>query len=456
MYKKQVILVPNNRFLLRFFFFWLLVFAMSALAHGQDDELLGGVQIHEEASADGYVLFSPHMLSGTYLIDKQGQVVNVWKSTLTPTSAMYLLDNGHLLRAGRSSGNESEAVRMLEEIDWDGNRVWEYIFDSPRFTQHHDIQPMPNGNILVLAKELVPMDEAVELGFSLELLETIPNRNTNEPLEQIELDSIFEINPATDSVVWEWHVSDHLVQDISPDLPNYGEIADFPRRINVNFHNVPRVTDIIHFNSITYNVDSDQIMVSARSFSEVWIIDHSLTTGEAQGTQGDLIYRWGNPVSYGQGTAEDRILYFQHDARWLDATQADSTLSVFNNGSRALEKSHVIQFALPEVWMTDNTFNPPEIIWKSTTDFFAINMSGAQYLPNHNVLITLAPDGRFIEITPDNDMVWEYINPIYWMVEDVPVNRVFRASFYPSDFIGFVDKDLQPQGKLQINIRPSR
>ena len=454
MFKKQGILVPNKIFRVGYFLIWIILFRVSLMAYEQDEALLGGVQIYDEASADGYVLFAPHLGTNTYLIDKQGQLIHEWDSVFMPASALYLLDNGNLLRAGRSEGRDTEATHVIEEMDWEGNLVWQYRFDSPQFIPHHDIQPMPNGNILVLAKELIPMDEAVELGFSLELLETLPERNTDESLEQIELDSIFEINPETDAIVWEWHVSDHLVQDTHPDFPNYGDIADFPRRINLNYHDVARVIDIIHMNSISYNSDSDLIMVSVRSFSEIWIIDHSLTTEEAQGADGDLTYRWGNPISYGQGTGNDRYLFYQHDARWLDTSQADSHLSVFNNGNRASQQSHVIEFSLPTEWMKDNTFNPPEIVWESTEDVFAINMSGAQGLPNSNVLITLSPDGRFIEMTQDNELVWDYINPIYRMTGDTPVNRVFRASFYPADFIGFADKDLEPKAELATNVHP--
>jgi len=419
----------------------------------ENDTLIGGVQVIEDASADGYVLFSPQMQTKTYLIDKQGQVVNAWDSDYMPASAMYLLDNGHLLRAGRSGGAESDAIRVIEEFDWDGNLVWEYIFDAPRFTQHHDIQPMPNGNILVIAKEHVPMDEAIELGFDLDMAKMIPNRNKNESLNEIDLDSIFEINPQTDAVVWEWHVSDHLVQETDPDFPNYGDIADFPKRINVNYHDVPRVTDTIHMNSVAYNSESDLIIVSVRSFSEIWVIDHNLTTENARGTQGDLLYRWGNPATYGQGTDNDRSLYYQHDVRWLDDSQADSNLTVFNNGTRANQQSYVIEFNFPTDWMTNNSFNSPDLIWESTVDVFAINMSGGQYLPNSNILITLAPDGRFVEITQDSDIVWDYINPIYQVNDDIAENRVFRATFYPVDFVGFENKNLQPRGELRINIR---
>ena len=59
----------------------------------------------------------------------------------------------------------------------------------------------------------------------------------------------------------------------------------------------------------------------------------------------------------------------------------------------------------------------------------------------------------FIEITPNNEVVWDYINPVYRRADDDTVNRVFRATFYPADFVGFEGKTLQPQGKLRISIR---
>jgi hypothetical protein len=57
-----------------------------------------------------------------------------------------------------------------------------------------------------------------------------------------------------------------------------------------------------HMNSIDYNPTFDQIAMSVRGNSEVWIIDHSTTTAQAKGHTGgkygkggDLLYRYGNP-----------------------------------------------------------------------------------------------------------------------------------------------------------------
>lgn len=439
----------SNRIIRTLFILLINMVVMTLFA--QEDELIGGVQFDSGTSTDGYILFSPVGLTGTYLINKQGEVINAWDSDYAPASAMYLTDEGHLIRAGRR-GQGSRTERVLEEWDWSGNLIWQYVFESPDFTQHHDIEPMPNGNILVLAWEHIPIDEAIELGFATDGL-TLPD---GDPLEDIRLDSIFEIDPQIDGVVWEWYSRDHLIQDVNPDKPNYGDIADFPRRINLNYHDVVQIDDITHINSIAYHASRDEIIVSVRSFSEIWVIDHSITTDEARGTAGDLLYRWGNPQAYGQDTAYKRTLYFQHDARWLDIDDDNSTLTLFNNGSRDYEvmQSELIQFSLPDQRMADDTtFNSPQIIWQSQGDFFAMNMSGGVRLSNGHAFITLAPDGRFIEITDDGQLIWDYINPVYRETDGTTSNRVFRASFYSADFVGFAGKTLRSQGTLRKGLR---
>ena len=100
-------------------------------------------------------------------------------------------------------------------------------------------------------------------------------------------------------------------------------MAKHPELIDLNFR-LSQVSgsayepssDWMHSNGIDYNPELDQIVLSARNFSEVWIIDHSTTTAEAaghgggkSGKGGDLLYRWGNPRAWRTGTRDDQQLF---------------------------------------------------------------------------------------------------------------------------------------------------
>jgi len=97
----------------------------------------------------------------------------------------------------------------------------------------------------------------------------------------------------------------------------------------------------IHANAVEYNASLDQIVFSSRKMNEIYIIDHSTTTFEAtthvggnSGKGGDFLWRWGNPINYGQGTATDQKLYGQHDPKWIPTGFPHAgKLSVFNNGT---------------------------------------------------------------------------------------------------------------------------
>jgi len=98
--------------------------------------------------------------------------------------------------------------------------------------------------------------------------------------------------------------------------------------------------DWTHINSVTYNQELDQILMSVHTFNEIWIIDHSTTREEAKGRTGgrhgrggDLLYRWGNPLSYKRGTREDQKFFAQHDAQWIPkGCPGEGNILVFNNG----------------------------------------------------------------------------------------------------------------------------
>ncbi|MCI0789887.1 MAG: aryl sulfotransferase, partial [Chloroflexi bacterium] len=76
-----------------------------------------------------------------------------------------------------------------------------------------------------------------------------------------------------------------------------------------------------------------------------------------------------------------------------------------------------------------------QIVWEYADNpaynFFSPYISGARRLPNGNTLITEGMFGRMFQVTPEGDVVWEYINPHFHEdAENAVVNRVFRATHY--------------------------
>jgi hypothetical protein len=341
-----------------------LVVALLAAAgcRGRPTAATAGAGSSRPEIAGGYVLFAPLLSTATYLIDRQGRVVHTWETSSPPGCTVYLLDNGHLLRAERHPdrsifGGGGEGGRIVE-LDWDGKVVWDFVLASATMRQHHDIEPLPNGNVLMIVWERKSRAEALAAGRRLELV--------GEP--GLLPDCLLEVKPAPPrggEVVWEWHLWDHLVQDLDPARANFGEVSAHPELIDANGgRGAGSVTDevlqrlrslgylahgasagdadadFVHTNSVAYDPRRDQIALSVNAFNEIWIIDHGTTSAQAAGhvggragRGGDLLYRWGNPRAYGRGSEADQRLFGQHDARWIaDSFPGAGHLTVFNNG----------------------------------------------------------------------------------------------------------------------------
>lgn len=57
-------------------------------------------------------------------------------------------------------------------------------------------------------------------------------------------------------------------------------------------------------------------------------------------------------------------------------------------------------------------------------------------MPNGNTLIDEGSDGRVIEVTPEKEIVWEWISPYYTHNETGPkTNMIYRAYRYPYDYV---------------------
>ncbi|MBT6323879.1 MAG: hypothetical protein HOJ31_17045, partial [Anaerolineae bacterium] len=443
-----------------------------------------GLILNTDEAYQGYTLFAPKHNTMTYLMDNNGQVVHSWTaSQYEPGQSVYLLENGHLLRAcmtrGQLSTGGGEGGR-IEEYDWDGNLVWELDFSTDQYMQHHDIEPLPNGNILLLAIEKKTYDEVVVAGFD-------PNNLNRQILENRQMvpDAVYEIKPTYPSggeIVWEWHTWDHLVQDFDPSKANYGDISAHPELVATDGDGRELRMFWNHMNSIDYNVELDQIMLSVRGNNEIWVIDHSTTSAEATshaggryGIGGDLLYRWGNPSTYEAGNANSQTLYEQHDSQWIEAgSPGEGNILVFNNGPKRPggDYSSIDEFVSPvnsdgsyADLSSGSAYSPTSAIWAYSaadpTDLFSEAISGAQRLPNGNTLICDGVHGVLFEVSPFGEIVWKYINPVVDTgalsqgevpsldVRNHSYNAVFKIHRYSLDYPGLVGRDLTPQGTIE-------
>ena len=390
---------------------------------------------------DGNILFSPMRSTTTYLINHDGEIMHTWSNSNQPGFSVYPLENGNILRAARHNLKEGG---MVQEITWDGDIIWEFIYDSDEYLSHHDIEPLPNGNVLMVAWIYKTVAETIAAGHN-------PNL---PPGPRLKPDHIIEVKPngsTNGDIVWEWHVWDHLIQDYDPSKNNYGIVSDHPELIDINFvggHQV-LLSDWTHINSIDYNESLDQILLSSWFFNEIWVIDHSTTTAEAaghtggnSGKGGDLLYRWGNPQTYRAGTATDQQFFGQHDAQWIESgCPGASNILIFNNGlDRPEGKYSSVEEILPPVTPNGTYMNTPGLpygpenpLWIYTanipTDFYSGIISGCERLPNGNTLICNGINGIFFEVTPEKEIIWEYINPY----PSFNNNEVFKICYIPLD-----------------------
>ena len=448
------------------------ILAMITCASAQAERTVGLLH-HGDASTEGYTLFSPMNGLNTFLVDHDGRAVHSWTHTRRPGHGFYLLEDGSLLRAAIAEGNSDfiagGAGGQIERWSWDGNLEWSFRYsEEGSHKAHHDIAPLPNGNVLILAWEMRDENACIAAG------------RDPSTLQEGELwpEHIIEVQPTgleTGDIVWEWHAWDHLVQDFDSTKPNYGDPTDYPGKIDINYRS-DDFADWHHVNSLDYNAALDQIVMSVHRTGEIWVIDHGTTTEEAQGTAGDLLYRWGNAAAWSRDASEqDRILYGQHDARWIpEGYPGAGRIMIFNNGNGRPEGSFSTVEEIISPVLADGSYELPvggvygpaasELVYMSSQpeDFAAMFISGAHRLPSGNTLICSGPWGEFFEVTPDGVVVWRYINPVViegplYQGELPPMqgglstsNRCFRATRYLPDDPAFDGVALIPGNPIEL------
>ena len=289
----------------------------------------------------------------------------------------------------------------LIEIDWLGNTLnqW-YAANRPEgpaegtavdvLTFHHEIDEMPDGNILVLSSEWREIDDY----YTSETDANAPRKR-----QRVMGDVIIEFDRTTGEVVWEWHAFDHM------DPFRIGYETFSPYWIRRGF---PDMVDWSHANNLLHDESDDSVIVNFRYQAAAMKIDRATKR---------IKWIFGEPS--GWGDLSDRVLKPVGDVEWPYHQHSPSptphgTLLVFDNGNyqaRPFRKrarvedtySRAVEFAIDESDMTVRQ------VWKSEAmspdRVIAVAMGDADWLPKtENVLVAY---GALLHPDSIGKVTWE-------------------------------------------------
>ncbi|ARN83384.1 ArsR family transcriptional regulator [Methylocystis bryophila] len=401
-----------------------------------------GTTIYDPARAFNSFVFFAGGDGVSRLIDLNGNVAHEWKFTGQPSvfidPALNGGARGHVfvtLESEEGKGTDlvpgrvlTRIVKTVGEVDWDGATVWRFGPTAPggRAQQHHDIARLPNGNTLVLSNIVYPLP-----GFAA---------------PQVLDDLAYEVNPEGE-IVWTWAASDHIDEiGFTPEelkLVKGSKNADY---LHVN--NLKPVGPNHWFDEGDERFAPENLIFDSRNANFIAIIDRK--TRKIVWTLGPHF----PPIAADGGGASRKLprpidqISGQHDAQIIPkGVPGAGNLLVFDNqgaagypsvattltgGSRVIEINPVTQ----------------QIVWQySAADtggagwsFRSTHISNARRLPNGNTFIDEGQIGRFFQVTPSGEIVWEYVNPYPRRGKDAETGKatinygVYRAQPVPYEW----------------------
>ena len=355
---------------------------------------VGVIALDRDLSFGGYTLIAPQTADGqVYLIDIDGTVVHEWHMPVRPGRHAVILPNGNLGYNGNhaASKNRYAAWSMwhggdFREVTPGGETVWHYEDEA----HHHDAQWLPNGNLLYAACAPVPT------GFA----ERVPGGTAHGPDEVMYGDVIREVNRAG-QIVWEWKAWEHL------------EPARFPIHPGFGRYHWPLVNGL-------GAMHDGRVLMSLRTTAGIIAVDRAS----------------GEPTLH----IPPSVVSHQHAPVEL----ANGHVLAFDNGNFR-SGSHVAFSRVVEVDPATN-----EVVWSYAdpvvNSFYSAFMGNAQRLPNGNTHVTESATGRLFEVTPDGELVWEYVIPWFDEYPDEAarktgpgvLNSVFQTFRYGREQLPFL------------------
>jgi len=381
----------------------------------------------EKKTCDGYTLFGVfplHMEGGDFpiLIDMTGTEVKRWIAIPFPVK---MIPGGSIIvPTGSYFKNDITHVSQLAwngAIEWDFSQWIQDDHSRSMARQHHDFQREGNAvGYYAPGQVFMFKGRTLILGHK-----TVFNPNVSRrPLID---DLIYEVNWDGTLTGFEWHASDHI-DEMGFDAKTRIGIRLNPGGPGLILRGLPG--DWLHIDSISLlgnnkwyeqgdeRFNPNNIMICSRHTNFIAIINKN---------NGNIVWRCGPDFPRRHNRSKVGRFIGPHDAHIIQkGLPGEGNILIFDNGG----VSGYGVFGFPDqvrFYSRMVEFNPItfEIVQQYTHKkglfpkprkgkyhrFFSMTMSSVQRLPNGNTLITEALSGRIFEITPTNDIVWDYVYP---------------------------------------------
>ncbi|MGZ8227895.1 MAG: aryl-sulfate sulfotransferase, partial [Methylococcaceae bacterium] len=416
----------------------------------------GVIQWDKATAFDGYTLLAPSGpgFSKVYLIDNKGWVAHEWD--LPGGGHTEILENGDIIRLGAATSpdnfvNWGGTAGQIAQYKVDGSLNWQYTNVDADSVLHHTFHQTSAGNTFVPVWERHSAAEATSAGRVdddyLNPLYTEGDAGTNPSrcarstyCGGLWTDAIVELDSQGHETGWRWDTWDKLTVN-SEDVT----------RLDINYHIPEReisnrsTADYMHVNSVHFDPVNELLVISSRSFNEIYLIDYQTK---------EIVGRWGNPWATKSGNEPswmndgDTKLWGPHGANFSASVTGEVTILVLDNGWMRPEdrRSRVFEIKFRktgDVWTPDATpvWEYQTVAQQSLlTDF----QGGVQRLPNGNTLIASSGMAHLLEVTPDKKVAWEFISPVFnggeikckYSAEDGGPLTFFRAYKYAANHPG--------------------
>lgn len=361
----------------------------------------GVVTYDMDRAHPGYNIFTVGLAPQVFLADMEGKIVHEWRYPQEQEGLWHhaiMLANGDLVVI-----NEFHHVLRL---DWHSNLIW-----KKEMLPHHDVIQLPDGTFYVIGVEswryrglVVRFPAIVHLN---DAGEEIGRWSAHDHMDQIKqaMDQRSFLDTLLDSLLAckSW-------------LEVYNEIADRDEAKVLDDSKVKY--DQFHMNTLNLipstplekkdpRFEEGNLLVCFRNVNQIAVLDRDTK---------QVLWAWG-----------EGHLEWPHHPTMLP----NGNILIFDNGSRR-KYSRVIEL------------NPitGTIDWEYTGDppstFYSYGKGSAQRFVNGNTLICEGDRGRVFEVTPQGEIVWEWLNPTLKGKRRVQIYRMMRLE--PDDVEPLLDR----------------